>query len=66
MNDDLNDDKLYTLTEASKAIGQSERYFIGLRNKHPEYFKDVEVQKIGTAFVLKGSDLKIVLKKVKK
>lgn len=60
------DDKLYSLTDASKAIEKNVHYFGNLKKQRPEYFDEVELLSIGSVVVLKGSDIKKVLKRVKK
>lgn len=66
MYDEIKDDELYTLSDVSRIVGHHERYLIALKQMHPEYFEGINMRKLGTGYIISGSDVKKVLKQTKK
>lgn len=55
-----------TLAKASQKIGKNSKYFSNLLGRRPEYFKGVHLKKLGTAYVMKESNIPKILKRIKK
>ena len=55
----------YSLSEASLRAGKSRAYFSSIKANHPEYFKNVEIKKIGRYLVINDEGVKEVLMQVK-
>lgn len=43
----MDDEKWYSLSEASIKQGRSRAYFSSIKANHPEYFENVELKKVG-------------------
>lgn len=55
-----------TLAQASEKLGKNYRYLTNLKNRNPEYFKGIQLKKIGGSNLIKASDIDTVLERVKK
>lgn len=62
----MDDEKWYSLSEASIKQGRSRAYFSSIKANHPEYFENVELKKVGDNLVINQRGIDEVLKHVKK
>lgn len=62
----MENEKWYTLADASRNLGKSKNYFSTMRRQTPEYFEGVELQRSGRIVLISESGIKTVLSRVKK
>lgn len=56
----------YTLAQASLKLGKNRRYLSNLHNVRPEYYEGIELKSFGTSYIIRESDVEVVLSRIKK
>lgn len=62
----MSTDEWLTLTQASLKIGKNQRYLSNIKNRNPEYYEGVEIKKMGGIYLIKESDISMVLSRLKR
>lgn len=62
----MSKDKWFSLNEASLSIGKSKGYLSMVRKRHPKYFDNVELKKVGDNLIISQEGIDEVLKHIKK
>ena len=62
----MNNDEWYTFADAGRLVGKSRAWLFSVKEKHPEYFDNVEIRRIGRYFTINQDGIDKILKQTKK